>query len=159
MSEVTKILLSASVDDKVSHRLMEHLGKRTPSVSSPNLPTTPTSSAHLPATPVSSLPGNHRGARVTSTGLVVPEPLRSSQYTPHFAFTPMQYATYPSPPNSPVETPPRTVSPPALADKTHLLTQMMGGTNMTSLLSSLPSIARRPLPRATSVWRPWSEEM
>lgn len=161
MSEVTKILLSASVDDNVTHRLMEHLGKRTPPVSTTNLPTTPTSSTHLPATPVSSthLPVNNRGARVTSNGLVVPEPLRSSPLTPHFAFTPMQYATYPSPPNSPVETPPRTVSPPALADKTHLLAQMMDRTNMTSLLSSLPSIARRPLPRATSVWRPWSEDM
>ncbi|KAL5248978.1 hypothetical protein ACHWQZ_G017995 [Mnemiopsis leidyi] len=179
MNEVTKLLLSSSVDENVTHKLVEHLTTRSPAPSlSPN--SAMLASRLSPVTPVTRTPPHHHHhlSRPSSVPLVVPEPVRST-HLPHFAFTPAHYAqpvpTYPSPPSSPIERQQHLAerqhlsapnSPPRLADKTHLFAEKTHSFSSLPLsshpLSSLPSFARRPQVQAASlgeslkVWRPWS---
>ena len=144
MAEVTKLLLSSTVDQSVTSKLVDHLTQRSaaprqfqfvnipqhqitkpasklPQLSTPKMPTlSPKLSTQIPQMKMSPQMSELSYAKFSSSQL-----------------SPSQFASYPSPPNSPVYDQSPSASPVALPQR-------------------LPSVARRPQPqRAHAVWRPW----
>jgi len=141
MAEVTRLMMSSSVDQSVTSKLVDHLTQRSAApirqfnfINIPQHQIKP----ELPKMPQLSTPQMPQLS-------ALPQSPQMPHLSPQLPYTP-QFSSYPSPPNSPDSSP---ASP--------LQKQSPIESPQSSYpVHRLPSVARRPQSqRAPAVWRPW----